>query len=160
MTLATQLAKQLREVLLNGRWVAATNLKEQLDDLTWQQAVTKIGDLNSIADLTFHIDYYLAGLVDALENGQLAIRDKYSFDRPPIESAADWDALRQKIYHDAERFASLIERMDEDQIRGPFIEPKYGDNYRNFVSMVEHCYYHLGQIVLLKKLVLGEVGNS
>ena len=153
MTLPAQIAQQLREVLLDGRWVAATNLKEQLDDLTWEQAVAQIGDLNSIADLTFHIDYYIAGLVEVLEGGQLTIRDKYSFDRPPIESAADWEALRQKIYHDAARFAELVAQIPEDQIRAPFIEAKYGDNYRNFISMVEHCYYHLGQIVLLKKLL-------
>ena len=47
-----------------------------------------------------------------------------------------------------------MEQLPEDQIRAPFIEAKYGDNYRNFISMIEHGYYHLGQIVLLKKLIV------
>ena len=30
---------------------------------------------------------------------------------------------------------------------------KYGTYYRNFHGLIEHAHYHLGQIVLIKKLV-------
>ena len=58
MSNATQLASRFREVILNGTWVAYTNFKDQLDDVTWQEANTKIGSLNTIALLTFHIHYF------------------------------------------------------------------------------------------------------
>jgi len=34
----------------------------------------------SIAALTFHINYYVAGVLNVFQGGKLEIRDKYSFD--------------------------------------------------------------------------------
>ncbi|MDR6516096.1 hypothetical protein [Chryseobacterium camelliae] len=84
MSLTVQLAKRFREVLLDGVWIANTNFKDQLSGVTWQQATAKIGSLNTIAMLTFHIDYYIAGLVHVFEGGNLEISDQYNFDLPPI----------------------------------------------------------------------------
>jgi uncharacterized damage-inducible protein DinB len=153
MTLSKQLADQFREVQLNGTWVVATNLKAQLTDVSWEEATTRIGSLNTIAALTFHLNYYVAGLIRVLEGGPLDIRDKYSFDMPPITSAADWDALREKCFREAERFAGLVAAMPEEQLMGPFIMEQYGTYFRNVQVMIEHSYYHLGQIVLLRKLI-------
>jgi len=152
MALSQQIANQIREVLLNGTWVA-TNYKVQLSDVTWQQATTKVADLNTIADITFHIDYYLAGLIQVFKGGTLDIRDKYSFDAPPITSAKDWDESKQKLFNDAETLARLVEHMDDATIMGPFVEPKYGNNNISIQATIEHSYYHLGQIVLIKKLL-------
>lgn len=52
---STQIASRFREVILDGHWIANTNFKDQISALDWQQANTKIGDLNTIALLTFHI---------------------------------------------------------------------------------------------------------
>ena len=32
------IAGRLREVFLNGKWIANTNYKEQVEAVTWQQA--------------------------------------------------------------------------------------------------------------------------
>lgn len=154
MNLSKQLAKQFREVTLNGKWVAATNLKAELSDVTWEQATTKIGNLNTIAALTFHINYYIAGVAKVLEGGPLDIRDKFSFDLPPIKSKEDWDKLLDKSWSDGERFANLVEQLPEEKLAAGFVDEKYGNYYRNIQAMIEHSYYHLGQIVLIKKLVL------
>ena len=153
MTPIQQIAHQFREVYLSGEWIARTNLKQELSEITWEEANTKIGTLNTIAELAFHINYYIAGLVEALEGAPLSIRDQYSFDMPPIQSQADWQERQAKMWQDGERFAQLVENLPADTLMGPFLEEKYGNNFRNFVGMIEHCYYHLGQIVLLKKLV-------
>jgi uncharacterized damage-inducible protein DinB len=158
MLLPSQIATQFREVLLDGKWIANTNIREQLSDLTWQEATTKIGSLNTIAILTFHINYYVAGILQVLEGGSLDIRDKYSFDMPPIRSQEDWDRLRNKFYSDAERFATLVEQMQEEKLAQGFVDEKYGNYYRNLTGMVEHSYYHFGQIVLIKKMVRERVG--
>ncbi len=156
------MADQFREVQLSGTWVAATNLKAELSDVTWEQATTKIGSLNTIAALTFHINYYVAGIVQVLEGGSLDIRDRYSFDLPPIESEADWERLRNKTWRDAERFAALVERMPDEKLAEAFAGEKYGNYYRNIHAMIEHSYYHLGQIVLIKKLLTsgGAAGSA
>jgi len=153
MSQIKQIAKQFRESQLDGRWIA-TNLKSEISELNWQQATKKIGTLNTIAALTFHLNYYVAGLVQVFEGGTLDIRDKYSYDCPPIESQKDWDKLRNKSYADAERFAELVEKMPDDKLNEGFIDIKYGDYRRNIHGVIEHTYYHLGQIVLIKKLIV------
>jgi DinB superfamily len=152
MTLSKQIANQFREVLLNGTWVA-TNFKVQLSDVSWEQATTKVDSLNTIAALTFHIDYYIAGLIQVLQGGSLDIKDKYSYDTPSITSQNQWEQRLEKLWNDAETFANLIEQMTDDTLMQPFVEEKYGNNYINIQAMIEHCYYHLGQIVLIKKLI-------
>ena len=52
-----QMAHRFREVIINGLWIANTNYKDQLSNVTLKQANTKIGSLNTIAALTFHVNY-------------------------------------------------------------------------------------------------------
>jgi uncharacterized damage-inducible protein DinB len=153
MNLTTQNANRFREILLNGNWVAGTNFKLQLTDLTWNQAIKKVGSLNTIAALTFHVHYYIAGILTVLKGGSLDIRDKYSFDLPPINSQEDWETLLNKLWRDAETFANLLEQMPEERLYEDFADKKYGNYQRNIDAMIEHSYYHLGQIVLIRKLL-------
>lgn len=153
MSSPSQLAKRFREVILDGLWIANTNFKDQLSDVTWEQAVTKVDSLNTIAMLTFHIHYYIAGIVNVLEGGELEIKDKFSFDLPPIESAEQWEELLNKLWTDAEKFAVLIEELPDGKLDEVFVDEKYGTYLRNIDGMIEHSYYHLGQITLIKKLL-------
>jgi hypothetical protein len=154
MTRNISLASRIREVLLNGHWIANTNYKEQLQQVTWQQATQKVDDLNTIAALTFHINYYLKGLLSAFENGKLEISDKYSFDLPPIRSEADWNILLTDFLNNAEKFALKVEQMEDAIFDQPFIDEKYGTFIRNIEGVIEHSYYHLGQISLIRKMIL------
>ncbi|MCW3160539.1 DinB family protein [Chryseobacterium oryctis] len=153
MSSTLQLSKRFREVMLDGLWIANTNFKAQLSDVTWEQATKKVGSLNTIAMLTFHIDYYIAGLVNVFEGGNLEIRDKYSFDLPPIESQEQWEELLNKLWSDSEKFAALLEQMPDSKMNEVFVDEKYGTYLRNIDGMIEHAYYHLGQITLIKKLL-------
>lgn len=152
-SLATSIANQFREVHLDGTWIANTNLRNVLKDVTWEMAITKIGSLNTIASLVYHLNYYVVGLVNVLEGGTLDIKDKYSFDMPTINSHKEWETMLSNIWEDAEKFATLISELSDYQINGPFVEQKYGTYYRNLTGMIEHAYYHLGQIVLIKKML-------
>lgn len=148
------IADRLREVFLNGRWIANTNYKDQIESVNWQQATQQVGSLNTIALLTFHINYYVGGLLKVFQGGPLDIRDKYSFDMPPIASEADWKNLIDNFLSNAEAFAHQVEMMSDEKLQGPFIDPKYGTYIRNIEGIIEHGYYHLGQISLIKKMVL------
>ncbi|MBK1894567.1 DinB family protein [Chryseobacterium paridis] len=153
MSSATQLSKRFREVLLDGFWIANTNFKDQLSNVTWEQATTKVSSLNTIAALTFHIDYYIAGIVNVFEGGDLEIKDKYSFDLPPIDSQKQWEDLLDKLWMDSEKFATLLEQIPDAQLDEVFVDEKYETYRRNIDGMIEHSYYHLGQITLIRKLL-------
>lgn len=153
MKSTTAIAGRFREVVLNGTWIANTNFKDQLMGTGWELATTKVHSLNSIAALTFHVHYYIAGLIQVLEGGPLDIKDVYSFDMPPVQSRDDWEKLLKQFLDDAEKFARLTEQMPEQQLMQIFVDEKYGTYQRNIEAMIEHSYYHLGQIVLIKKIV-------
>jgi hypothetical protein len=153
MKLTTQIAKQFRDVHFGGNWTAV-NLRENVADLTWQQAVTRIYSFNTIADLVYHMNYYVSAVIRVLEGGPLDAHDKYSFDHPPILSQPDWGKLLDKTWSDAENFARLVERMPESNLLELFSDKKYGTYYRNIHGVIEHIHYHLGQIVLIKKMIL------
>lgn len=153
MSRSQTIAARLREVLLNGRWIASTNYKEQLSSVNWQQSTIKIAGLNTIAALTFHINYYLDGLLRAFDTGVLDISDRYSFDAPAINSEADWNQLVQALLSNAEKFAVAVEQMEDSLFDQPFIDEKYGTFLRNIEGVIEHSYYHLGQVVLIKKMI-------
>jgi hypothetical protein len=61
-----------------------------------------------------------------------------------------------RFWNDAEIFARLIEQMPNEQLSQVFTDQKYGTYARNIDAMIEHAYYHLGQIVLIKKLLLSD----
>ncbi len=148
------IAIRFKEVLLNGKWVANTNYKDLLSNITWKQATNKIGSLNTIAILTCHINYYIEGILNVFEGGLLEIRDKHSFDFPQVKSEEDWNQLLNNMWRNAERFANHIELMPEEKLKDTFVDKKYGSYQRNIEGMIEHCYYHLGQISLIKKMIM------
>ncbi|MBA2745634.1 MAG: DUF1572 family protein [Flavisolibacter sp.] len=153
------IANRLREVFLNGHWIANTNYKEQLHNLSWEQAIQKMSNLNSIAAITYHINYYLAGLLNAFEKGNLEFHDKFSFDLPPINSQSDWEKLVKDFLDNSENFANKIEQLTDNIFDQPFMEEKYGTYLRNIEGVIEHSYYHLGQITLIKKMVIESPAN-
>lgn len=147
------IANRLREVLLDGYWIANTNYKAQIQSVNWEQATQKLGNLNTIAALTYHINYYLQGILDAFETGKLGIRDELSFDMPPIHSEADWERLVAAFIDHSEKFVAAVEQMEDNMFEQIFFEEKYGTYHRNIDGVIEHSYYHLGQISLIKKLI-------
>ncbi len=147
------IANRFREVLLNGHWIANTNYKEQLSSVSWNQATQKVGSINTIAALTFHINYYLEGLLQVFNGGSLEISDKYSFDLPQIESETDWNKLVNGFLSNAEKFASEVEKFTDSMLDKPFVDEKYGTYLRNIEGVIEHSYYHLGQISLIRKMI-------
>ena len=59
---------------------------------------------------------------------------------PPEKGATNMEMIRD--------FISNNEDLNRD-----FIKPEYQNYFRNIMLMSEHCYYHLGQIMLIKKML-------
>lgn len=157
MSISAQIAKQLREVYFGGSWTASS-LKEHLSGISRQQAVTRVNSFNCIAALTYHIDYYVTVAIAVLRAEPFIANDSDSFG-PPRGMVDDWDTidwywdiLVAKAWENAETLASLIEIMPDSKLTEFFIEEKYGTYYHNLAGIIEHAHYHLGQIVLIKRL--------
>ncbi|TDW52665.1 hypothetical protein EV144_1011356 [Flavobacterium sp. 270] len=148
-----EIASRFKEIILNGTWVANTNYKQQLENIDWKTATTPIKNLNTIAILAQHIDYYIDGINNVFRGGMLDIKDKFSFDFPPITSSQQWETFLAKFWDDTQEFASHIEQMTDEKLNEGFVDEKYGTYRRNIEAMIEHSYYHLGQIVMLRKIL-------
>jgi len=158
MHLTEQIAKQFREVHFGRNWTAV-NLKENLADVTWQQATTKVYSFNTIAILVYHMNHYVSVIMKVLQGEPFNASDKYRFGCPPILSQEDWEKLLDKTWADAENFAALIEKLPESKLWEDSYKNKYGNYYRNIHGIIEHVHYHLGQIELIKKIIQAN-GNS
>jgi uncharacterized damage-inducible protein DinB len=147
------IANRLREVLISGKWIANTNFKEQILSVSWKQAIQQVDNLNTIALLTFHVNYYLEGILNVFNGGQLEIRDKNSFNLPEINSEEAWNELVSNFINNSEDFIKRVEQMNDIIFDQPFVDEKYGNYLRNIEGVIEHSYYHLGQISLIKKMI-------
>jgi uncharacterized damage-inducible protein DinB len=152
MNLPQQIAKHFREVYFGDNWTDV-NLTDSLAGITWEEATTQIYACNTIATLVFHMNWYVTRVIEVLQGNPLEGHDKDSFALPPVQSAEDWAALQDRAFTNAEKFASQIEQLPDDKFEETFANEKYGNYYRNIHGIIEHNHYHLGQIVLLKKIL-------
>ncbi len=155
MNTTAQIAKHMNDVFFGGNWTTS-NLKDNLKDVSWQQATTKVYTFNTIATLVYHISYYVEAVTKVLEGEPLNAKDEFSFSHPPIQSQEDWEQLLNKIWKDVERFVKLIEKLPDSILGENFTDKKYGTYFRNLNGIIEHTHYHLGQIVIIKKILLQE----
>ncbi len=147
-----QLAIHFRQLYFGGNWTWV-NMKETLQDISWEEATRPVGDLNTIAVLVYHIGYYITVQLKVLKGGSLEGTDKDSFNCPPIRSKEDWDQLLNRIWQEGEEYALLVESFPDEKLEDVFVVEKYGNWYRNLLGLIEHSHYHLGQIQLLKKII-------
>lgn len=159
MNLTAQTAKHFREAHFGGNWTSS-NLTDNLAGISWQQATTQVYSLNTIATLVYHINYYVSALLNVLQGEALNANDKFSFQHAPVQCQNDWENLVNKTLADAEACAKLVEQLPESKLWETFEDEKYGTYYRNIQGIIEHVYYHLGQIVLIKKIILQDEKNE
>ncbi|AGC75167.1 hypothetical protein LX97_02455 [Nonlabens dokdonensis] len=147
------LAQRYDDVIFNGKHIANTNYHAFLQEIDYETAISRDLHVNSIAQLTRHVHYYINGVAQALQTGHLKIKDAHSFDFEPIQNETEWNYIKKIFFKDASTLSKLIKETPEFKLALPFIDEKYGSLERNINMMVEHCYYHLGQMVLLSKII-------
>lgn len=152
MELNQQIAKQLRAVHFGGNWTDVY-FKATLSDVTWTEATAQYEDFNSIAVLTFHSTYYVRALREVLEGNPLNAKDEWSFLCPEITSEEDWIRMQEIAWDNAKKVAILIEKLSVEAMEDDFMDEKYGSYFRNIHGIIEHLNYHLGQIVILKRII-------
>ena len=158
MNTSAQLAKHITEVFFGGNW-STSDLSSQLKEVSCKQANTKIDGCNTILSLVYHINYYLEVVTKVLEGGPLVGKDSESFDHPAISSEEEWKKLVDRTLNNGRIFSERISAIDPKTLWSDFTDPKYGNYFRNILGVIEHTHYHLGQIVMVKKIILSKCNN-
>ncbi|MFM2135925.1 MAG: hypothetical protein RL021_1325 [Bacteroidota bacterium] len=157
-TISSLIALNLKATFHGGNWTSV-NFKVTLSEISWQEAVAEVPNFNTIAKLTTHLGYYFTPISSVLAGNPLVARDADSFLVPSIRCEADWTGLVERLMMTADRLAADIEQLDDSRLAEPFAGGDYGTVFRNLTGVIEHSHYHLGQIVLLKKLMRRSVIN-
>jgi uncharacterized damage-inducible protein DinB len=148
MTIAQHLAQHIRQAFTGGSWTTVS-VQKMLEPISLEQAQqVHIGN-NSILKIVQHFNYYFPIQLSVLQGGPLIGKDAESWQQAALLDETAWQQYKQEMLDVAEQFAQQVESLSDEQLLQPFDDEKYGSVYRNIAGVVEHLYYHLGQISAL-----------
>ncbi len=152
MSLSKQLSQHLHQVYFGGNWTTV-NYHDVLADVSWHEAIKSPKEMNTIATLVQHTFYYTQALKRVLKGEPLAAKDELSFTHPKIENEEDWLTFKNYLFKDVEDTVHTLANFSDEYWNNWFEEEKYGTYHRNVMGIIEHLHYHLGQLVMIKKLI-------
>ena len=109
---------------------------------------------------SYHVYYYIDAQLRVLEGGALDSHDALSWETPEFTDEVSWKTFLGRSWEQVEMLATLIEALPDERLWEPFAGGKYGNYYRNLSGVIEHCFYHLGQIVLIRKAMGEDVDQT
>ena len=152
MNITSLIAQHLIDVHEGNNWTEV-DMTTTLKDVTLQEAITRTpASPNTIASLLHHITFWNRVMVQRAQGTAVQINDANGYDHPPLNTEADWQNLKSDNIQSAHELATAIRQFDEAKLLEPIL-PNYSTAYKNLQGSVEHVHYHLGQIVILKKLI-------
>ena len=149
----TERITKLFEDLYDGNpWIDLT-LKSALEPLTAEQAKKKISpERNSIWEIVNHITSWREMSLLRLQEKEAAMPDNNFFEPVNDTSETAWRKMLQQLHESQTQWLSFLRTMDEEDLLK--INPKSNLTYYYHIQgIIQHDAYHLGQIVLLSKLI-------
>ena len=146
------IAQHITEVFEGGNWTDV-NMRATLRNINYKEAtaVTK-ASYNTIAALVYHISFYNEIVLKRLQGINPIIASSNGFDLPPLKNEEDWIKLKERCFQSAHSLAAAVIKFPEEKLRELTVTG-HSTHYKTLHGIAEHAHYHLGQIVLLKKLV-------
>ena len=143
----------LYQSIYNGNpWLEVT-LEKTLSDITAEQAYRKINpNLNTIWEIVNHLIQWRRNILRRVE-GETVITPDHNYFVPVLDSSeAAWEQSLQYLEISQEQWKSFFDNFDDVDF-----EKIYPNNnhtyYEHIHGIIQHDVYHLGQIVILKKLL-------
>lgn len=151
--LSNAITSHFNELFYKGGWTGV-NLKNVLGDVSLTEANTVCEGFNTIAQVTNHLSYYYPIQLKVFRGGDVEGHDSESWKIASPETEEQWQDIVSQLLAYGNEMINEIETINDDQMFEGFDKlGKYGTVHRNLLGIIEHTYYHLGQLVILKKLV-------
>jgi uncharacterized damage-inducible protein DinB len=149
----TERIRVLVKALYNGHPWLDVNMVDNLSKLTWQQAGRKLHPrLNTIWEIVDHMVGWRMNVLQRVQGAVIQTPANNYFAPVTKQSKADWTATLERFQVSQDAWIDFLERSDDD-----ILEKTYPVNqmsfYEQIQGIIQHDAYHLGQIVLLVKLL-------
>jgi uncharacterized damage-inducible protein DinB len=144
---------QLFSQSYNGEpWIDVTTVGT-LADVSAEKAAKKLTpSTNSIWEIVNHLVAWRENVLERVNGKVLTTPEHNYFTAVEDTSEAAWKASLAKLENTQQQWIAFLESFDENQF--DTIYPNNGLNYYQHIhGILHHDAYHLGQIVLLKKLL-------
>ncbi|MDB5021590.1 MAG: hypothetical protein JWQ28_2717 [Pedobacter sp.] len=155
MKITELIALHLIEAHEGSNWTEV-DVRSSLEDVSLKEATMRTkASPNSIASIVQHLTYWNRVMVKRINGIVVADNGSNGFSGPVLHDDEDWSRLKDDNILSAHELANAIMNFNEDALELPIL-PEHASAYKNLQGSVEHVYYHLGQIVILKQLIRAE----
>ena len=152
MKITELIAQHITEVFEGNNWTDV-NIKDTIDDIDYREATTVTkASYNTIAALLHHLSFYNDVVSMRLMGINPEIDEINGFNVPAIKNEHDWQLLKDAVFESAINLADSVRKFPEEKVNELTVTG-HSTYYKTLHGIAEHTHYHLGQIVLIKKLV-------
>jgi hypothetical protein len=152
MKITELIAQHLIEVHEGGNWTEV-DIRSIVKDVSVREATMRTAATpNTIAALLHHITFWNREIMRRAKGMVTQVDEANGFNHPALNTEADWQQLKEDNIQSAYELAAAIRQFDEAALYEP-MAAHTSSAYKNFQGTVEHVHYHLGQMVILKKLI-------
>jgi uncharacterized damage-inducible protein DinB len=149
----TERISGLIKALYNGHPWLDVNMMDNLSKLTWQQAGRKVHPrLNTIWEIVDHLVSWRMNVLQRVQ-GELIKTPADNYFAPVAErSERNWSATLARFQVSQGAWIQFLEQAD-DEILESVYPVNHMTYYEQIHGIIQHDAYHLGQIVLLAKML-------
>lgn len=152
MIITSLIAAHIRQVYEGNNWTEVC-IADTIGNISFQQAQQRTaGSPNTIASLLHHLYYWNEIMVQRMQGKNPRVLQTNGFDVEELKSEEDWLALKEKAHDSFIQLAKAVKDFPEYKLDETYAEGK-STFYKNLQGTAEHAHYHLGQMVIIKKLL-------
>ncbi len=154
MKITHLIAQNILQVYEGNNWTHVC-IAETIKNMSVEQAMTVTsGSPNSIASLTHHLKYWNEIVMKRMDGDAPEVSAANGFDIDMLRNEDEWKRL---IIATHESFMQISDALTNFPVENLFDITNNGKStyYKNMQGIAEHAHYHLGQIIIIKKLSEG-----
>ena len=144
---------RLFDEIADGNNWTGINIQHALLDIPAAIATQRINQAHlNIAELLSHLTCWNKVMVSRLDNQNHQPAKEEDFPEIGKLTDGEWEDMKLEFFRSIHLLRGRLENHEDKILDEPMFEGA-SDAYRNLHGQIGHLHYHLGQIVLLKKLL-------
>lgn len=153
MKLTETLSNNILNVFEGNNWTDVS-ISGVLSGISYSQANTVTpASKNTIAGLTHHLLYWNKVIMQRMQGDDPFIPDSNGFDVGELTSEEAWQKLVTDVRQSFIDLSTAIRDFPQDRLQD-LTKSGRSTIADNLYGIIEHAYYHLGQMLIIKNLLM------